>query len=78
LAEGYSRSTGKDRALFYQYALGSAHESQDWYYKARFVLGDDVFNHRTKVVTEVIRLLLTMISQQRGRVLREEQASYEI
>jgi four helix bundle protein len=24
LAEGFSRSTGKDRALFYQYALGSA------------------------------------------------------
>jgi len=61
LAEGYSRSTGKDRALFYQYALGSARESQDWYYKARFVLGDENFNQRTKVLVEIIRLLLTMI-----------------
>ncbi len=77
LAEGYSRSTGKDRALFYQYALGSARESQDWYYKARFVLGNEIFDHRTKVLTEIIRLLLTMIPQQRGRVLREEQAVYE-
>lgn len=77
LAEGYSRSTGKDRALFYQYALGSARESRDWYYKARFILGNDVLNHRTRVLTEIIRLLLTMIPQQRGRVLREDPAPYE-
>ena len=32
LAEGYSRGTGKDRAHFYEYALGSARESRDWYY----------------------------------------------
>ena len=31
LAEGYSRGSGKDRARFYEYALGSARESRDWY-----------------------------------------------
>src|SRR3954462_8232592 len=31
IAEGYSRGTGKDRARFYEYALGSARESRDWY-----------------------------------------------
>jgi four helix bundle protein len=31
LAEGYSRGTGGDRARFYEYALGSAGESQGWY-----------------------------------------------
>jgi four helix bundle protein len=77
LAEGYSRSTGKDRALFYQYSLGSARESRDWYYKARFVLSNEIFEHRVRVLTEIIRLLLTMIPQQRGRVLREDQAPYE-
>jgi four helix bundle protein len=77
LAEGYSRSTGRDRALFYQYALGSARESRDWYYKARFVVGQEVFEKRAKLLTEIIRLLLTMIPQQRGRVLREEQTAYE-
>ena len=77
LAEGYSRSTGKDRALFYQYALGSARESRDWYYKARFVLGNDTFEHRTRVLTEIIRLLLTMIPQQRGRAISENQSHYE-
>jgi len=29
IAEGYSRGTGKDRARFYEYALGSARESRD-------------------------------------------------
>lgn len=77
LAEGYSRSTGKDRALFYQYALGSARESQDWYYKARFVLGERVFERRAQLITEIIRLLLTMIPQQRGRVLRDDKAAYD-
>jgi len=38
LAEGYSRGTGKDRARFYEYSLGSARESRDWYYKGRHVL----------------------------------------
>ncbi len=29
LAESYSRGTGRDRARFYEYALGSARESRD-------------------------------------------------
>jgi len=77
IAEGYSRSTGKDRALFYQYSLGSARESRDWYFKSRHILGDETFEQRTKMLTEIIRLLLTMIPQQRGRILREEAAPYE-
>jgi four helix bundle protein len=76
LAEGYSRGTGKDRARFYEYALGSARESRDWYFKARHVLGKAVFEHRTDTITEIIRLLLTMIPQQRGRILREEFGVY--
>lgn len=77
LAEGYSRGTGKDRARFYEYALGSARESRDWYYKGRHILGDAVIQHRLALLSEVLRLLLTMIPQQRGRALREESAAYE-
>jgi four helix bundle protein len=78
LAEGYSRGTGKDRARFYEYALGSARESRDWYYKCRHVLGEVVAKHSLTLLTQIIRLLLTMIPQQRGRVLREQSLSYEI
>jgi four helix bundle protein len=77
LAEGYSRSTGRDRALFYQYALGSARESRDWYYKTRFILGEETAERRYKILTEIIRLLVTMIPQQRGYLVREDPAPYE-
>jgi four helix bundle protein len=50
VAEGYSRGTGKDRARFYEYALGSARESRDWYFKGRFVLGEDVAQHRLSFI----------------------------
>jgi four helix bundle protein len=78
IAEGYSRGTGKDRARFYEYALGSARESRDWYYKARRVLGETVVQHRLDLLTQIIRLLLTMVPQQRGHRLREEDAPYEV
>jgi four helix bundle protein len=77
LAEGYSRGTGKDRARFYEYALGSARESRDWYYKARHVLGKEIADHRLKMMSKIIRLLLTMVPQQRGQQIREPAEKYE-
>ena len=80
IAEGYSRSTGRDRARFYEYALGSARESRDWYFKARHVLGEDVYTHRTDLLTRIIQLLIRMISQQRpagSRNLRESTHTYQ-
>jgi four helix bundle protein len=47
IAEGYSRETGKARATYYEYALGSARESRDWYYKARFNLQPHFLEART-------------------------------
>jgi four helix bundle protein len=77
VAEGYSRGTGKDRARFYEYALGSARESRDWYFKSRHIIGESVTEHRLQLLTEVIRLLLTMVPQQRSYTVREENAEYE-
>jgi len=73
LAEGYSRGTGKDRARFYEYALGSARESRDWYYKARHVLGEKIAAHRMGMAAEMIKLLLTMIPEQRFHGVRLSQ-----
>ncbi|MCS3757153.1 four helix bundle protein [Salinibacter ruber] len=77
VAEGYSRGSGKDRARFYEYALGSARESRDWYFKGRFVLRNEVVQHRLSFMTEIIRLLLTIIPQQRGGEIREPSSQYE-
>jgi len=77
IVEGYSKSTGRDRARFYEYALGSARESRDWYYKSHHILIDEVVKHRIKLTTQIIRLLLTMVPQQRvSKGIREEQPSY--
>jgi len=71
LAEGYSRGTGRDRARFYEYSLGSARESRDWYYKARHVLGEDVTRTRLDLIVKIIRLLLKMVPDQRGEKIKE-------
>ena len=76
IAEGYSRGTGKDRARFYEYSLGSARESRGWYYNGRFVLGEKVATHRLKLCTQIIRLLLKMVPDQRGSELREVSPPY--
>ncbi len=78
IAEGYSRGSKKDRARFYEYALGSARESRDWYYKARHILGKETIQHRIALQTQIIRLLLTIIPAQRGYTLHEPAATYDL
>ena len=76
IAEGYSRGSGKERAHFYEYALGAAGESRDWYYKGGQLLGDEVVGQRMELLSQIIRLLLTMVPDQRHRTLREEPLPY--
>src|SRR5438105_4745436 len=65
IAEGYSRSTGKERARYYEFALGSAREARDHYYKGRHVLTEKVTQHRIELLTDVVKLLLKMVPDQR-------------
>ena len=69
-SEGYSRGTGKDRARFYEYALGSAREARDWYYKSHEVLKPEVIVHRIDLSTQIVRLTLKMVSNERRRNFR--------
>lgn len=78
ISEGYSRSSGKDRARFYEYALGSAREARGWYYKGRHLLSNTVASHRLRLATGIIRLLLTMVPHNRELTLREEAVEYRI
>jgi four helix bundle protein len=65
LGEGYSRSSGKDRSRFFEYALGSARESISWYQGARPVLGD-VVSARLDNLEEIRRLLIAIIPRERA------------
>jgi four helix bundle protein len=78
ISEGYSRGSAKDRARFYEYALGSGRESRGWYHNGRHVLGEDVSSHRSRLVTQIIRLLLIMVPDQRGSMLHEDASEYVV
>ncbi len=77
ISEGYSRGSGKDRARFYECGLGSVRESRGWFHKGRHVLGESVAEPRIRLVTQIIRLLLAMVPEQRGSVLHEESPPYQ-
>ena len=76
IAEGYSRSTGKDRARFLEYSLGSAREARDWYFKSHQTLKEDVIKHRIGLLTQIIKMLSVLTPNQRQKGIREEQAEY--
>jgi len=65
IAEGYSRSGPRDRARFFEYALGSAREARHWYLSVRSLVGEDVIAERVNTLDEIIRLLVTMVVRQR-------------
>ncbi len=78
ISEGYSRGSGRDRARFYEYALGSARETRGWYYEGRHVLTEPVTEHRLRLLTQIICLLLAMVPDQRayGCFLKEDSPAY--
>lgn len=75
-SEGYSRSSNKDQVRFYEYSLGSARESRNWYWKGRHVLSEKVALHRIQLLTQIIRHLLRIIPAERGHELPEAPPPY--
>ncbi len=65
ITEGYSRTSHKEQARFYEIALGSTREAKDWYFKSRHVLGNHTSSHRIRILTKIIKLLLVMINERR-------------
>ena len=74
LAEGYSRSSGKDRARIFEYALGSARESTAWYEAVERILPEGTMEDREEKLEEIQRLLLATIPRERNRLIRPARA----
>ncbi len=70
LAEGYSRSSGPDRARFFEYALGSARESIHWYKAAAPLLDAERVRVQVSLLDEIARILLVVIPRERRRTIR--------
>ena len=67
IIEGYSRRSKKEKARFYEISLGSAREAKDWYFKSRHLLTQEKSYSRIKMITSIIKLLQSMISDQRWK-----------
>jgi four helix bundle protein len=63
IAEGYSRLSKRDKGRYYEYALGSAREARDWYYKVTEELGPPTADQRLGMLTMIIRVLTKLASQ---------------
>ena len=77
LAEGYSRSSGRDRARIFEYALGSTRESMEWYQSGSPVLGKEITIARLDKLEEIRRLLLATIPRERERLIRPRKPRLE-
>ena len=69
------RATG---ARYYEYALGSARESRHWYVNAEPILGKHVVAHRLHILSEIIKLLITIVPVERSRSIKETVAEYNL
>ena len=70
IREGYYRSSGKDRARIFEYALGSAGESEEWYDVGEPVLGSARTAGRIETLREIQRMLKAIIPRERERLIR--------
>jgi four helix bundle protein len=70
LAEGYSRSSGRERVRFFEFALGSARETREWYSHADAFLSESALHQRLDLLAQIIRMLLTIIPKERDRTIR--------
>jgi four helix bundle protein len=66
IAEGYGRTTGPDRAKFFEYAESSAREARDWFYKVRHALEPTIALARIELLTRIMKILTTAIIRERA------------
>ena len=76
ISEGYSRSSHKDQARFYEYSLGSGREARNWYFEGRHVLAEKLASYRIQLLTHIVRHLLNIIPAERGYALHEDPSPY--
>jgi four helix bundle protein len=67
LDEGYSRSSGRERAHYYEYALGSTRESRGWYYKCAVAFPPETLAARLGKLSNIVRILTAIIPRERER-----------
>ena len=75
IADGYGRTSGPERAKFYEYSESSAREAVDWYFKVRFALDPAVFDSRIDLLFRIQRIQRTAIIRERCTPSRAREAA---
>jgi four helix bundle protein len=70
VGEAYSRSSGKERALRFEYALGETREAMSCYRGGKPLLGDELSINRLDRLEEIRRILLAIIPRERGKSMK--------
>ena len=70
IAEGYGRSTGRERARYYEYALGSAREAREWYFVTQSAFPEATHAKRLSALSRISRILAAVIPRERLRTYR--------
>ena len=66
IAEGYSRFSGRERARYFEIALGSAREAREWYRRCSRWLGASEALDRALLLTRVIKILTVAVPRERA------------
>ena len=75
LDEGYSRSSGPERAHYYEYGCGSARESRSWYFKCATAFHPDLLTARLALYSRIVRILTAIIPRERTRRVEKRRAT---
>ena len=72
IEEGHGRGLDtREYQQFLRYAVASAKEAKGWYFRGRHLLSPEVVEHRLKLLSEIIALILTEISRRRRRKINK-------
>ncbi|HEU4643420.1 MAG TPA: four helix bundle protein [Gemmatimonadaceae bacterium] len=71
LSEGYGRSSPRERAHFYEYAVGSAREARSWYMDVAHDLPAPTLAARLSTLTALIRIITALINHTRRKRRRD-------
>ena len=66
IAEGYGRLHGRERARFFEFALGSAREAREWYARAERFLESGQAIGRARLLTRIVKILTVAVPQERA------------
>ena len=65
IEDGYSRSSGRERAHFYEYSLSCSREGRGWYFRCGRAFPPKILTARLTLLTQIVRILTAVVPDER-------------